>query len=65
MQLSAGFYLPQVYVYGVGLLPMRNGIASITITLNITDLSPRNGTSLGGNVVRLTGYGFPLQSDFL
>lgn len=60
LQLIAGFYLPQVYAYGIGFLPTRNGVASLTISMNLTSLSPTNGTMLGGNLVKIMGYGLPL-----
>jgi hypothetical protein len=48
-----------------GLLPFASGVADITIPLVVSSVSPSIANALGGDILTITGSGFPIDSSFL
>lgn len=58
-QLSAGSYLPTVYVNPYGYIDFDSNVTAINIPLTLTLATPNNGGSNGGYIITVNGTGFP------
>ena len=48
-----------------GLIPYASGVADITIAITVTNVSPSAANALGGDVLTVTGTGFPIDKQFV
>ena len=48
---------------GKGLIPYKSGVADITISVTVTKVEPSAANALGGDVLTITGTGFPTDKS--
>jgi hypothetical protein len=48
-----------------GLLPYANGVADIEIALVVSKVTPSAVNALGGDILTITGSGFPIDKNFV
>ena len=46
-----------------GLLPYASGVTDITIPLVVSSISPTSVNPLGGDILTITGTGFPIDTS--
>lgn len=64
LKLIAGSYRPSVQFQGIGFTNYNASLENHTVTLSIASgNNTSGGSSFGGQVIMITGYGFPLDNS--
>ena len=65
LQLEAGYHKPSVHIQNIGYAVPNVSLLAFFVPINITSLNYTNGSSQGGQIVKINGNGFPINSKDL